>query len=182
MRIARRAFSLCRPRRSPNDRRAHGVLHHLAAERPELRAAAVHAELGPDADLQHDGRAQFRPRQLLHAGRLLRLHDRPARRLLAGAVHRAAAGRRARRAVRALLPAPGAQVRPRAGTAVHLRPVLPHPRAGAAGLGPRRGALPRAAAACRVRCSRCTARSFPTYRGLHDAGGAADAASRSGCC
>ena len=60
----------------------------------QLRAAAVHAELRPDADLQHDGRAEFRARQLLHAGRVLRLHDHPAGRLLAGAVPGAAAGRR----------------------------------------------------------------------------------------
>ena len=62
----------------PKRLQRHGVLHHFAAERPELRAAAVHAELGPDADLQHDGRAQFRARQLLHAGRLLRLQRSPA--------------------------------------------------------------------------------------------------------
>ena len=43
------------------------------AERRQRRAAAVHAQLGPDADLQHDGRAELRPRQLLHAGCLLRL-------------------------------------------------------------------------------------------------------------
>ena len=98
---ARSFFGACR----------HGILRHLAAERRVLRAAAVHAVLGPDADLQHDGRAQLRARELLHARRLLRLLDRPedrasgrrwcSRPLLVGA---------ARRAGRALRPAPGAQV------------------------------------------------------------------------
>ena len=54
------------------------------AQRPQLRAAAVHAQLGPHADLQHDGRAELRPRELLHARCLFRL-------LLAGA---SASGRR----------------------------------------------------------------------------------------
>ena len=45
----------------------------------------------------------------------------------------------ARRGVREVLPAPGAQVRPRARTAHHLRPVLHHPGNGAAGLGPEFG-------------------------------------------
>ena len=67
---------------------------HQRAERRQLRAAAVHAQLGPDADLQHDGRAELRARQLLHARRVRRLHaDRP-RRLLAGAGRGAAGGRR----------------------------------------------------------------------------------------
>jgi branched-chain amino acid transport system permease protein len=44
---------------------------HLAAERRELRPAAVHAQFGTDADLQHDGRAEFRAHQLLHAGAYL---------------------------------------------------------------------------------------------------------------
>ncbi len=44
------------------------------AQRRELRTAAVHAEFGPDADLQHDGRAQLCAHQLLHAGCLCGLH------------------------------------------------------------------------------------------------------------
>ena len=47
--------------------------------------------------LSHDGRAQFRPCQRLHAGRLLRLHDQPLYRLLAGAGRGAAAVRADRR-------------------------------------------------------------------------------------
>ena len=80
--------------------------------------------------------------------------DRPAGGLLARAGHRAAGGRRARRAVRALLPAPRAQVRPRARTADHLRPVLRDARAGAADLGPHRGRVPAARDAARARRSR----------------------------
>ena len=96
------------------------------AERRVLRAAAVHAVLGPDADLQHDGRAQFRARQLLHARRLLRLPDQRLR---------SASGRRSSLAP-LLVGALGALVeryglrtvhklRPRRRAAVHLRPRLP---------------------------------------------------------
>ena len=49
------------------------ILLDHSAERPRLRHAAVHAGERPDADLQHDGRAELRPCQHLHAGRLLRL-------------------------------------------------------------------------------------------------------------
>ena len=69
------------------------------------------------------------------------------------------AGRRARRRVRALQPAPGAQVRPRARAAGHLRPVVPDPRGGAARLGPRHRALRACRRSCRARSSRSSARS-----------------------
>ena len=100
-------------------------LINLPAQRPQLRAAAVHAQLGPDADLQHDGRAELRARQLLHGGRLLRL---------LAVTGWSASGRRWcwRRWLVGVLgalferycAAPGAQVRPRARAADHLRPVL----------------------------------------------------------
>jgi hypothetical protein len=105
-------------------RRRHGVFHHLDAQRPELRAAAVHAQLGPDADLQHDGRAELRACQFLHAGRLRGLQH---------LVVSPASGRRwcwrrwwwARWApCSSAWPAAGAQVRPCARAADHLRPVV----------------------------------------------------------
>ena len=60
-----------------------------------------------------------------------------------------------------LLPAPGAQVRPCARTAHHLRPVLHHPGDGPAGLGHELGGLSRCRRFWKARCSRCTERSFP---------------------
>ena len=57
-----------------------------SAQRRAARHAAVHAVERADADLQHDGRAQFRARQLLHARRLFWLRDRRHARLLAGLV------------------------------------------------------------------------------------------------
>jgi branched-chain amino acid transport system permease protein len=101
----------------------------------------------------------------------------------------APSGRRAGRAVRAPTPAQGAQVRPRARAAHHLRPVLRDHRAGAAGVGPHRARVPAAGrpapaftlvnnsarpACTGARCSRCTAPRSP-FRALHDAGGAGDA-------
>ena len=140
-----------RGHRPPTDRKlSHGVLHRLDAERPELRAAAVHAQLGSDADLQHDGRVELRARQLLHGRRLCGLQHRRPGGLLARAHRRAAGGRRTRRALRALLPAPRAQVRPCARTADHLRPGLRGAGTGAADLGPYGGRLQAARAAARA--------------------------------
>ena len=53
--------------------KAIGIRPHLPAQRDVLRAAAVHAVDRADAHLRHDGRAEFRPRELLHARRLFRL-------------------------------------------------------------------------------------------------------------
>ena len=57
---------------------------------------------GPDPDLLDDGRAEFRARELLHAGRLFRLPDQRVDRLLAGAVLAPVVLFRDRRAGRAL--------------------------------------------------------------------------------
>ena len=84
--------------RYANSKRILEINPHHPAERPELRTLAVHAVIRSDADLQHDGRAQFRARQFLHAGRLFRLHDQSQARLLAGIGGCAVAGRRDRRA------------------------------------------------------------------------------------
>ena len=104
-------------------------------------------QLGPDADLQHDGRAELRARQLLHA----RARTSPTR-----SPASSASGPRCSLApllvgvLGALFerywPAHGAQVRPCARAADHLRPVLRDPGAGPAGLGPHRCLRRRAAA------------------------------------
>ena len=62
-----------------------GIHRRLGPERRRSRPAAVHGVGRPDADLRHDGRAQFRPRLVLHARRLRRLHLHAPRRLLARA-------------------------------------------------------------------------------------------------
>ena len=58
---------------------------HLDPQRRAVRPAAVPDGERADAHLLHDGRAQLRPCQLLHAGCLLRLSDQPLGWLLAGA-------------------------------------------------------------------------------------------------
>ena len=84
---------------------------------------------GLDADLRHDGRPQFRPRLVLHAGRLCRLHPHPhasasgpglmAAPLIVGGL---------RRPGRALHAAPRAPVRSYPRAAADLRPRLHHRR------------------------------------------------------
>ena len=136
---------------------------------------------GPDADLQHDGRAQLRPRVLLHDRRLLRLPDQRSwigfwpglvvAPLLVG-VHR--------RGDRALRPAPRAQVRSRGRTAVHLRAGLHHRRAGADHLGARGGAVSGFRTSSTGSLFTVFATTFPGLPRLHDAGRGADAAGDSG--
>jgi hypothetical protein len=182
---------------------SNGVFHHLDAQRAELWPVAVHAEFRAHAHLQHDGRPELCARQLLHGGRLRRLHRVASGRLLARAGDRAAGGRRPGRRVRAPVSSPGAQVRPCAGAADHLRSVLCHSGTGAAHLGPhrRRVSAARAAAgpglhadqpfgqrsqhglgrcACRdVQRRRCGGApglfAVPGHPRLHDAGGAGHA-------
>ncbi len=114
--------------------------HHIDVKRRALRHAAVPDGERPHADLQHDGGAQLRPRQLLHAGRVLRLSDRPDARVLAGLRHRAGAGRRHRRADRTLRAALRAPARSGGRTPVHVRARLRHRgnRADDLGQGPGR--------------------------------------------
>ena len=121
--------------------------HHLDPQRRAVRPAAVPDGERPDAHLLHDGRAQLRACQLLHAGRLLRLPDQPLGRLLAGPDPGARPRRPGRRAGRALRPAQRAQARPRGRAAVHLRPRLRDRGAGADRLGQVAGRFPRAGAA-----------------------------------
>ena len=129
----RRQDRRARTRRCPRPARCSGpswrrrcadvrARHLLAAERRGLRAAAVHAVERAHAHLQHDGRAQLRAREHLHAGRVLLLADRRAG---------SGSGRRswwrrcwcgvARRAGRALRAAPRAPARPRRRDPLHLR-------------------------------------------------------------
>ena len=123
----------------------HGILYRLAVERRDLRPAAVHGVGRPDTDFRDDGRAELRARLVLHDRRLCRLYLDPGHGLLgrAGAGHRDLG--RAGHGGGALLPAPRAQVRPRAGIAGHFRPGLHRGRAGQAVLRRLPGRLPRAA-------------------------------------
>ena len=147
------------------------------AERRALRHGFVHVGERVDADFQHDGRAQFRPCQLLHARRLFRVRDRPAHRVLACLLCRAGSRRRGRRACRAFRTAARAQIRTRAGIAVHLRPRLRHRRSRADDLGQAARRLSRPAVARfhrfpatstrlipPTKCSCCSSRSVCSWR------------------
>src|SRR5471032_3500321 len=92
------------------------VVRDQPSERSERRVAAVHAVGGINADLQHDGRAQLRSRELLYARRVCGLRARGAWWLLVCAGCFAAARWHAWRFVRAVFIASDRNAR-RAGRA-----------------------------------------------------------------
>src|SRR6266852_3084688 len=152
-----------------------GIRADLAAQRGHLWAAAVHAVQRPDPDLQHDGHPQLRPRQLLHAGRVLRVPDQHEDRILARSADRAGPGGDRGRADRAVRHPQGAPVRPRRRAALHLRSRLPRHRGGAARLGKGRGRLSRPGLALR-HLVHALLLVVPRLQGLHDGGVGRDAA------
>ena len=102
------------------ERTRDGSLPRHTAQRAGLRHAAVHAGQRIDADLQHDGCAEFRPCQCLYVGRIFRLHRQPVRWVLGWSDRSTGDLRRDRRADRAVWLAPGAPQRAHRRVAVHV--------------------------------------------------------------
>src|SRR5438105_1369252 len=118
----------------------------LSPERHRLRTFALHADERPHADLQHDGRAQFRARQRFHDRRLSVVSVRAMDWVLACARHCAARMWFDRGGDRALWPAPCAQERTRRRDPLHVWPRVSDRGSGADDMGPQCSGAPRAGA------------------------------------